>query len=388
MATRREGLARRRKAVGFTQESLAERLGLDRSTVGRWERGVETPQPWNQPDLAGALKISLDTLDVLLSGVLLPAASSSDRVADAVRTPHRLDLVTVAHLRERVQRLDERYDRVPSTTLLADAGLALGQIAFFGEHVPEGRTRVELREVEAEAATLMGQLVWDASQRRDHTNARAFFDDAIDAAREVGNTAAEGHALLRKSYISLYGERDPQSGLALTLRTADTTAKTSHVLTGLALLHTAEAHAMLGDQRACEAALSQAEARFAKAHDHDVAGFLFSPSQFDRMAGSCYLFLGNHRRAQKVLEKTARGIRRQNKSRAIVLGNLSLAHLRQGELDAATAALHEAIDVVEETRGGGGMNIVFDAGKELRRWRAEHVVAEVYDRLLSLMTAA
>jgi hypothetical protein len=156
----------------------------------------------------------------------------------------------------------------------------------------------------------------------------------------------------------------------------------------LALLHTAEAHAMLGDQHACEAALGQAEARFAKAHDHDVAGFLCSPSQFDRMAGSCYLFLGDHRRAQKVLEKTARGIRRQNKSRAIVLGNLSLAHLRQGELDAATAALHEAIDVVEATRGGGGMNIVFDAGKELRRWRAEHAVAEVYDRLLSLMTAA
>jgi transcriptional regulator with XRE-family HTH domain len=388
MATRREGLARRRKAVGFTQESLAECLGLDRSTVGRWERGIETPQPWNQPDLAGALKISLETLDVLLCGSTLPAVSPSDRVADAVRTPHRLDLITVAHLRERVHRLDERYDRVPSTTLLAEAGLALGQIAFFGEHVPDGRTRVELREVEAEAATLMGQLVWDASQRRDHTNARAFFDNAIDAAREVGNTATEGHALLRKSYISLYGEHDPRAGLALTLRTADTTAKTSHVLTGLALLHTAEAHAMLGDQRACEAALIQAEARFTKAHDHDVAGFLCSPSQFDRMAGSCYLFLGNHRRAQKVLEKTARGIRRQNKSRAIVLGNLSLAHLRQGELDAATAALHEAIDVVEETRGGGGMNIVFDAGKELRCWRAERVVAEVYDRLLSLMTAA
>ncbi|WP_236650021.1 hypothetical protein [Kutzneria albida] len=107
-----------------------------------------------------------------------------------------------------------------------------------------------------------------------------------------------------------------------------------------------------------------------------------------RSLSTQYLFLGDHRRAQKVLEKTARGIRRQNKSRAIVLGNLSLAHLRQGELDAATAALHEAIDVVEETRGGGGLNIVFDAGKELRRWRSEQLVSEVYDRLLSLMTAA
>lgn len=385
MATRRKGLARRRAAMGFTQESLAEHLGIDRSTVGRWERGTLTPQPWNQPDLARALKISLDALDALLTRA---AHSEPDRVSHALVAPQRLDLITVGHLRQRVQQLDQRYDRVPSTTLLADAGLALGQISFFGQHAPNGGTRLQLREVQAEAATLMGQLVWDASQRRDHDNARAHFDNAIAAAREIGNTVAEGHALLRKSYISLYGERDPQSGLTLTEQTAGTTSNTSNVLTGLALLHTAEAHAMLGDQRACEKALAEAETWVEKVNTDDVAGFLFSPSQFDRMAGSCYLFLGDHRRAQKVLEKTARGIRRQNKSRAIVLGNLSLAHLRQGELDAATAALHEAIDVVEETRGGGGLNIVFDAGKELRRWRTEHLVSEVYDRLLSLMTAA
>jgi transcriptional regulator with XRE-family HTH domain len=388
MATRREGLARRRAAMGFTQESLAEHLGIDRSTVGRWERGTLTPQPWNQPDLAGALKISLDTLDALLTPAAHATQSAPDRVSHALVAPQRLDLITVGHLRERVQQLDQRYDRVPSTSLLADAGLALGQLSFFGQHAPNGRTRLELREVEAEAATLMGQLVWDASQRRDHDNARAHFDNAIAAAREIGNTAAEGHALLRKSYIALYGERAPHAGLTLTEQTAHTTSHTSNVLTGLALLHTAEAHAMLGDQRACEKALTEAETRFEKASENDIAGYLFSPSQLDRMAGSCYLFLGDHRRAQKVLEKTARGIRRQNKSRAIVLGNLSLAHLRQGELDAATAALHEAIDVVEETRGGGGLNVVFDAGKELRRWRTEHLVSEVYDRLLSLMTAA
>lgn len=388
MATRREGLARRRAAMGFTQESLAERLGIERSTVGRWERGTMTPMAWNQPDLARALDISLDTLDSLLAGSSRTSPSTSDRVSHALVAPQRLDLITVGYLRQRVQELDEQYDRVPSTSLLADAGLALGQISFFRQHAPTGRTRLELREVEAEAATLMGQLVWDASQRRDHDNARGHFDNAIEAAREVGNTAAEGHALLRKSYISLYGEHDPQSGLSLTEQTADITSSTSNVLTGLALLHTAEAHAMLGDQRACEKALSEAETRFEKSNGNDIAGFLFSASQFDRMAGSCYLFLGENRRAQKVLEKTARGIRRQNKSRAIVLGNLSLAHLRQGELDAATAALHEAIDVVESTRGGGGLNIVFDAGRELRRWRNEHLVSEVYDRLLSLMTAA
>jgi transcriptional regulator with XRE-family HTH domain len=163
MASRREGLARRRAAMGFTQESLAEHLGIERSTVGRWERGTGTPLPWNQPDLARALDVSLDTLDSLLAGSSRTARSTSDRVSHALVAPQRLDLITVGHLRQRVQELDERYDRVPSTSLLADAGLALGQISFFGQHAPNGRTRLELREVEAEAATLMGQLVWDAS---------------------------------------------------------------------------------------------------------------------------------------------------------------------------------------------------------------------------------
>lgn len=385
---RRSELARRRAAMGFSQESMAERLQVDRATVGRWERGEWTPSPTIQPTLASALQVSLDELAVLLSHASMTRASSARRSSAGELSRDSVESITVESLRKRVEQLDEQYDQVPSTSLLASAGLALGQIALFKEHAATARMGFELREIEAAAETLMGQLVWDASQRRDHVNARNHFERAVEAARLNRDDAAEGNALLRMSYLSLYGERDALAGLALTQHATQTIRNASHVLTGLALLHTAEAHAMLGDQRACEAALSQAESRFARSHAHDIAGFLYSPSQFDRMEGSCYLFLGDNSRAQAVLERTARATTRQNKSRAIVLGNLCLAHLRQGELDGATTALHEAIDVVEETRGGGGLNIVFDAGRQLRRWRSEYVVSEVYDRLLSLMTAA
>jgi transcriptional regulator with XRE-family HTH domain len=59
-------LAARRLAVGHTQESLAELLGVAVSTVGRWERGTQTPQPWQRADLANNLKITLAELDTLL----------------------------------------------------------------------------------------------------------------------------------------------------------------------------------------------------------------------------------------------------------------------------------------------------------------------------------
>jgi hypothetical protein len=68
-----------------------------------------------------------------------------------------------------------------------------------------------------------------------------------------------------------------------------------------------------------------------------------------------------------------------------VLGNLALAHLRQRKMEAATATLHEAIDLLEGTRRGGGLTVVFGAARELYPWRNEQAVQDVQDRLLALM---
>ena len=256
---------------------------------------------------------------------------------------------------------------------------------FLAAHAVSGRVRRELYAVEAEAAILMGQLVWDASQRRDHASARMYLDQAIDAARQVRDPAAEGLALLRKAMIALYGERDPREGLALAEQTAETTSQVSDVLTGLAILHAAEAHAMLGELASCEAALAAADTKFGRVGELDAAIELYSVTQFGRMAGSCYLFLEDTRRAQGLLETTAAALSDHSKSQAIVLGNLALALIRQGNLDEAAGRLHEAIDVIELNRGGGGLNIVFSAGREMRPWRTVPVVQDVYDRLLTLM---
>ncbi|MGB6160995.1 MAG: helix-turn-helix transcriptional regulator [Pseudonocardiaceae bacterium] len=388
MASKRQRLAGRRKAVGHSQEQLAERLGVERSTVARWESGETGPQPWLRPKLARALQVSIEQLDGLLAEAGSTDDLSDERLTYAVEHPSSVDLVTVARLHQQVEDLDLRYDRVPSTTLLVGAGQCLGQVSFLREHAPTNRVRRELYKVEAEAATLMGQLVWDASQRREHATARTYFDQAIAAARQLPNPAAEGLATLRKCFVALYGEKDPKIGLSLAMQTADVTRNTSHVLTGLAVLHAAEAYAMLGEQQDCEEALSQAEAHFARIATADPAIDLFSSTQHDRLAGSCYLFLKNAKRAEHVLEATARALQDRSKSQAIVLGNLTLAYIRQTKLDEAAVTLHRTIDVVEQTWGGGGLNIVFNASRELRQWRQVPVIQDVYDRLLSIMARA
>lgn len=107
---------------------------------------------------------------------------------------------------------------------------------------------------------------------------------------------------------------------------------------------------MLGRLAECERALSEADRHFDRIGAvADMAIDLFSPTQPGRLAGSCFLFLGKAKQAQPILEATARELRDRSKSQAIVLGNLSLAFLRQGKLDEAAAVLHQAIDVIELT---------------------------------------
>lgn len=67
MAERRQRLVQRRKAAGLSQEALASLLTVERSTVVRWESGETDPQPWVRPNLAQALRVSLETLEDLLA---------------------------------------------------------------------------------------------------------------------------------------------------------------------------------------------------------------------------------------------------------------------------------------------------------------------------------
>ncbi|APU21303.1 putative transcriptional regulator [Actinoalloteichus sp. GBA129-24] len=65
--SRRQAFSQRRKILGYSQESFAVRVGVEFSTVGRWERGELTPQPWRRPRIANALQVPLEELEQLLA---------------------------------------------------------------------------------------------------------------------------------------------------------------------------------------------------------------------------------------------------------------------------------------------------------------------------------
>ena len=82
MASRPE-LAARRKALGFSQESLAHALGVSSVTVARWEQGTHTPYAKHRGPLADILHLTMpqlaqmlvddDGMAVALYGLAVPA---------------------------------------------------------------------------------------------------------------------------------------------------------------------------------------------------------------------------------------------------------------------------------------------------------------------------
>jgi DNA-binding XRE family transcriptional regulator len=110
---KRVGLIQARKAAGYTQESFAEELGVDRSTVVRWEAGDHEPLPYLWPKIARLLSVSRDELKEFLrlppsvpGGDVVPTVGSGEP-SDHVLSPGGLLLPVVIDGHPTFLRLDE-----------------------------------------------------------------------------------------------------------------------------------------------------------------------------------------------------------------------------------------------------------------------------------------
>ena len=378
-------LARLRSEESLSLRTLGRRAAYSYAVISQVENGRRPPTRQFAEAMDRALDAGGELVRLAAAGGAGQPRDEDERLAYALAHPNRVDRMTAIRLREHVQNADARYETMPSTSLLADTGRYLAQLSYLTKHARNTDVRMDLLVAEAEAAILMGQLVWDASQRRDHATTRTHLAMAERAAQAAGDRKTESLALLRSSIVALYGEDDPRNGIPVATRSAEAANGYSNVLFGLAQLHVAEGHAILGEQRQCEAALAEADRSFTQVDPADVAAELYSPSQLGRLAGSCYLRLGSPERAQVALERAGQLLSEHSKSSAIVFGNLALSSIRQQQPDEACAALHRALDVVGTTWGGGGLNVVFAAIGELRPWRTLPAVQQVTDRVIDLM---
>jgi tetratricopeptide (TPR) repeat protein len=311
-----------------------------------------------------------------------------ERVAWVLKHPRSVDLQSVAYLRAQALDLIKQNEAMASSTsLLPQAAERLEQVTLLREHAPLGRVRQELYRVEAQAATLLGRLVWDVSGQRDHATAARYYDQAIAAASNVKEGWAEAFPRMFQRFNPVSaGSMGLRMGLELAERaSARAEDGSSHVIAGWSLAFAAEAHALLGEERNAKLALDRADVHLSKAAVDDPMSGVFARGQLGGFVGACHLHLRDPRGAQIALQESAQRLGAgKEKHKSVILGDMSTALILQGDPEQASAVLHQAIGLVELTGSAAGKRRVFAAGRQLGPWRTELFVQEVQDRLLAL----
>jgi tetratricopeptide (TPR) repeat protein len=211
MAGKRHRLVCTRKEAGFNQERLAEALGVERTTVMRWERGETRPQPWARPKLAGALGISDQALSQLLgepdddhkspdrtTGAVIDPFDGAPAGADYVESLHG----TIKHLAV----LDGVHGGADIAPLALRSFRRAQLILREGRYEPACER--DLEAATAEIGELSGWLLFDAER---HDESRQVNAEAITLARIAGDASMEWFVLSNQALASVHTGRNREA---------------------------------------------------------------------------------------------------------------------------------------------------------------------------------
>ncbi|MGI9003853.1 MAG: helix-turn-helix domain-containing protein [Pseudonocardia sp.] len=447
MKTKRHGLAERRETLGHSQEKLAEILGMELSTVGRWERGETSPQPWSRPRLANALRVSLEELNRLLAEGQPTEARTSDRsdepVADLVLSApwsHRGTVETAVVLGGggRVKRRHFVFLTGAALTapahqwLITEPGplgsglsgrrvsaeLADRFLAMIGElramdDVAGGGPVLSLAEQEFGVVTeLLDQASYDEpTGRRLHVAlaelgqlcgwaaydtgqpglAQRYHMAGLRAAHSADDRPLGAHLLGSMAYTAA---REGQPAEAVTLiDTAIIGVRGRETASLLASLYSRQAYAFatLGDAPGCTAAISKARTHVEHLSREDDPPWLYwvGPAEVTAGAGRCLQKLGQANQAAIMLEE---GIAlfdepfvRDRTNYVIHLADARTRPGKQRDLDAAAGHGMTAIDLSESLDSTRGVARLRDLYHQMTPHATVPAVGDFLDRAQGLV---
>jgi transcriptional regulator with XRE-family HTH domain len=361
MRRKRVLLVRARKAAGFTQEELAYRLSVDRSTIGRWESGETEPLPWLRPKLAGLLGVTRERLGELLA-VDTETGPYTGEVGEGLDLDEQRHLtVALADARRYVdhsvvtyfcRQLDmcEKDDGVygPTETL----PVVLGVLGAIGQCAREVRFDVlpQLLSVGARGAEFAGWLYRDIGNPE---RAPLWYSRATEWAQEAGDTAAQGYILLRKSQMA-YEERDARRVLTLAQAAQYGPWRLPSSVRAEVTQLEARGLAMVGESMSTiERKLDDARLLLAGATpDDDPDNHLGTYCTEDMLAlrnASCYIEAGKPHQAATLYRQALSTGQLSRRDRGYFLARLACSLALAGEPDDAATAGLEAIQLATAT---------------------------------------
>ncbi|MFD9164626.1 helix-turn-helix transcriptional regulator [Streptomyces sp. NPDC059558] len=381
------GLAERRKALGYSQETLAGILGVDRTTVGRWESGRIEPQPPQRRGLAIALEVSLQELDVLLTGLRATGqeatgqqSSDHQRAGDTDEMIRRefLRILTVSGALAALpadeagaltdgglRRTPADFERMNSHLwqvyhLARSKGsvypVIRDQLKALNEELAGGGSRSRsLLSPAADLFQMAGEVAFDGNR---YTDAAASYSLAASVSRDAAAYDLWACALVRHAYLDMSEQRYRQAAqvLGAAERLAgrgDSELSTRHWVASVQ----AEAFAGLGDLTACERALDRAEkVRDLTAGSTNGGWLRFDGTRLAEERGARYVQLGHLDLAETALTtalaQTALSSGQSYRRRGAVLTSLAAIGAKRRDPDQVLVYGREAVGLARASESG------------------------------------
>lgn len=366
MALRRHGLSQRRKAVGFTQESFAERLGVERSTVVRWEAGDTEPLPWIRPKMAEALHVSIDRFDQLITTEPEHANAAPvelEQLSGASEGSYPRGEVSVTGPPVQLSRVlagNRQHVNADASTMrmfrAADKRVGGGHLyatvvnylhtemapRIFGSHGADG----SLLFTSAAAFTEMAG--WMAHDAGKDATAQQHFSRSLDLVRIDGDQQLTAHILGSMSHLA-HHRRRPNRAIQLAQngqQALDTGPQHPQIQARLLAMQ-ARGFAALRQPSECTQLLTQAEKAVSCAHTEVPSPWVspFDQGSLASEAARCMRQLGDFSEAKRQAEYVVE-LRAGDRTRSRAFGQLILVTvlIAQGEPEDACAVAHEVIN--------------------------------------------
>lgn len=364
---KRKRLAHIRKTAGYTQEQFAHALGVERSTVTRWEAGDHDPLPYIRPKMAGKLGITADELIELLvpadeiaadrPGAYQGAEVDVDRrtfngmvggvltgaAFPAISSPKRVGTADVLHLRTALDRMCNADHHVGGTALLHEAlTLYTHAKSILDEADYSEEAGRQLMAVTADIGIMSGWCAYDSSNQ---PLARHIYNEAALLAESIGDPELIVHVYTnmaqQAAYLAWGGNRGPAREASRFIQRAADAARhhPSPQLHALVSLREAMSYSPLRDETAHRAAITTARRSLDRGpHPADPSWTQFvTESEITGQEGIFYRVFGNPVRAVSLFNRVLDDTERSPRDRAYYRANLATGLWDSGERDHAIA---------------------------------------------------
>jgi tetratricopeptide (TPR) repeat protein len=243
-----------------------------------------------------------------------------------------------------------------------------------------------LHALAAELGRMAGWASFDAGL---HAAAQRYWIGALHAAHASGDRML-GANVLKSMSLQCYDFALPHEALALAQSAYAGTKQSIPRARAMLALREARAHAALGDANACVSLVSAAEKALGKAQSQDEnPAWLnyFDDSEFYAQVGTCFLDLGQHRRADEYFSKTLElAPETKVRDRATYVIRRASAQASIGNSDKAANLISTAIPLIREAPSERNTQRIFRAREKLQ-FSKNDVRAQVLDEQLAELVA-